>query len=98
MCQARSNTSHEVSRHRPATAPRVGQATGAPAGLKDHFSLVSLLPKRRDRSGVVPRQNYDLQRNQSDRSVAGFACFSVSNRLRPVAGEMSALVGVTFST
>ena len=29
----------------------------------------------------VPRQNYDLPRNQSDGRVAGFACLSVSNWL-----------------
>jgi hypothetical protein len=37
----------------------------------------------------VPRQNYDLPRNQSDRSAAGFACLSVSNWLHAAPAEAS---------
>jgi hypothetical protein len=39
------------------------------------------------RDDLVPRQNYDLPRNQSDRSVAGFACLSVSNGFDVAATE-----------
>jgi hypothetical protein len=38
---------------------------------------------------AVPRQNYDLPLNQSDRSVAGFACLSVSNWLHAAPAEAS---------
>jgi hypothetical protein len=37
----------------------------------------------------VPRQNYDLPRNQSDRSVASFAFLSVSNWFHAAPAEAS---------
>jgi hypothetical protein len=38
---------------------------------------------------IVPRQNYDLPRNQSDRSVASFAFLSVSNWFHAAPAEAS---------
>ena len=49
-------------------------------GYVDYYSVLV---------GPVPRQNYDLPRNQSDRSVAGFACLSVSNWLHAAPAEAS---------
>jgi hypothetical protein len=44
----------------------------------------------------VPRQNYDLPRNQSDRSVAGFAFPSMSNWLHAPVTEAPVCSGYTL--
>src|ERR1035441_10065029 len=57
-----------------------------------HHKIWNLFP-----GGVVtvPRQNYDLLRNQSDRSVAGFAGSSVSNWDRKSLSVKSRLNGTS---